>query len=245
MRNDMTLYSDNIPIRQDLVDAINRAWARLGRPGTWLTGAERVAIAAEARAARSCGLCRWGKTADSAEMASDRHHESSRGLSAPLVDLVHRVATEASRLTEDDYLSALHGGLLDVEYVEMVGTVATIAGIDSFHRSLGLPVKDLPVPSPGDPLRRRPTRARSDGAWVPMVARQDLDPEDEDLYTKDRDGYVIRAMSLVPDEVRSLIDQSQNFYVRNLSDLAVGRSLSRPQIELIAARVSALNECFY
>ena len=236
---------DEIPIRQDLVDAIDRAWTRLARSGTWWTGEERVAIAAEARAAKLCDLCRRGKAAGSPRTANGDPHESSGVLSALLIDLVHRVATDASRLTEEDYRTALSRGLRDVEYVEMVGTVATVAGIDSFHRSLGMPAKELPVPRPGDPSRRRPTRARKDGAWVPMVAREDLDPEDADLYTKDRDGYVIRAMSLVPDEVRSLIDQSQNFYVRNLSNLTEGRSLSRPQIELIAARVSALNECFY
>ena len=241
----MTPDSDKMPIRQDILGAIDRAWARLGRPGTWWTGEERVAIAAEARAAKLCDRCGSAKAADSPRTAHGNVHEDLGVLPALLIGLVHRVATDAPRLTEEDYRTALSRGLRDVEYVEMVGTVATVAGIDSFHRSLGMPAKELPVPRPGDPSRRRPTRARKDGAWVPMVAREDLDPEDADLYTKDRDGYVIRAMSLVPDEVRSLIDQSQNFYVRNLSNLTEGRSLSRPQIELIAARVSALNECFY
>ena len=78
-----------------------------------------------------------------------------------------------------------------------------------------------------------------------MVAAGQLDPEDADLYSNDRNGYVIRAMSLVPDEVRGSIDMSRHFYIENLSDLRQGTSLSRPQIELIASRVSALNECYY
>ena len=35
-------------------EGLDTAWADLGQPGTWWTAAERVAIAAEARAARGC-----------------------------------------------------------------------------------------------------------------------------------------------------------------------------------------------
>jgi len=46
------------PIRDDLAAAHARAWARIARPGTWWDGAARVAIAAEARHAIGCALCR-------------------------------------------------------------------------------------------------------------------------------------------------------------------------------------------
>jgi hypothetical protein len=77
-----------------------------------------------------------------------------------------------------------------------------------------------------------------------MVSPEDLDARDEELYTGDRNGYVIRAMSLIPDEVRGSIDISKHFYIEDLTDLRAGRSISRNQIELIAARVSALNDCY-
>jgi hypothetical protein len=35
-----------IAVRDDLAAAHTRAWARIGRPGTWWDGAQRVAIAA-------------------------------------------------------------------------------------------------------------------------------------------------------------------------------------------------------
>ena len=40
---------------------------------------------------------------------------------------------------------------------------------------------------------------------------------------------------------------SAEMYVDNsdLNSLTVGRALSRPQMELLAARTSLLNECFY
>ena len=73
--------------------------------------------------------------------------------------------------------------------------------------------------------------------------------ENADLY----DGLpnapnVIAAMSLVPDAVRELKNLSGAHYLRSIDVLdpdVQGDALSRMQIELIAARVSALNECFY
>src|SRR5207249_196008 len=50
-----------VPVREDLVLAHARQWERLARPGTWWTGAERVAIAGEVRSAVTCELCRQRK----------------------------------------------------------------------------------------------------------------------------------------------------------------------------------------
>jgi len=46
-----------IAIRGDLAAAHTRAWERLGRPGAWWDGGQRVAIAAETRHAPACALC--------------------------------------------------------------------------------------------------------------------------------------------------------------------------------------------
>jgi hypothetical protein len=58
---------------------------------------------------------------------------------------------------------------------------------------------------------------------------------------------VIKAMSLVPDEVRGLKDLSNAHYMpfSELMRMTSNRSIDRGQVELIAGRVSALNECFY
>ena len=57
-------------------------------------------------------------------------------------------------------------------------------------------------------------------------------------------------MSLVPDAVRVMGRLSKVHYlspglVAAPDACEPGRAIDRPQIELIAARVSALNECFY
>ena len=60
---------------------------------------------------------------------------------------------------------------------------------------------------------------------------------------------VLSAMSLVPDAVRMLFRLSGVQYLTipgfmRIGDLP-GRALTRSQVELVAARVSALNDCFY
>ena len=62
--------------------------------------------------------------------------------------------------------------------------------------------------------------------------------------------YVLRAMSLVPDAVRWLQLLSSAHYLSmadgQMMDFSRGRGpLSRAQTELVAGRVSAVNECFY
>ena len=55
---------------------------------------------------------------------------------------------------------------------------------------------------------------------------------------------IMRALSSVPDHVRALLDWMGSHYV-SVSDLSEERAIDRLQIELVASRVSALNECFY
>ena len=58
------LYASSpIALRDDLAAAHARAWERIGNPGTWWDGAQRVAIAAETRHVPYCALCRRRKEA--------------------------------------------------------------------------------------------------------------------------------------------------------------------------------------
>jgi hypothetical protein len=80
-----------------------------------------------------------------------------------------------------------------------------------------------------------------------MIPAPDATGAEADLWRVGQTANVIRALSLVPDAVRQLLDLSAAHYISmdNFMDLTWGRSLSRPQMELIADRVSALRECFY
>ena len=59
---------------------------------------------------------------------------------------------------------------------------------------------------------------------------------------------IVRALSLVPDEVAHDAQRPPEAHylpVDQIGDPTVRRALDRMQMELVAARVSALNQCFY
>jgi hypothetical protein len=242
-----TISYDDVPVtvRRDLREAHRRAWDRLAEPGTWWTGAERVAIAAEVRNARCCRLC-TERRASLTAVSGD--HDVIGVLSDAAVEAVHRIASDNGRLSRSWYDGVLAAGLSEGHYVEIVGVVASVVNIDAFCRAMGVPPRTLPAPKSGEPSRHRPAGAVPGEAWVSMIpARRAVGPE-ADLYAGMPGApNVIRAMSLVPDEVRALRDLSDAQYVgtSEMLDLSSSRSLDRMQIELIAARVSVLNECFY
>ncbi len=242
-------YSDSpVAIREDLAEANRSAWARIARPGAWWSGAERVAIAAEVRNAASCALCKARKDAVSPN-AVKGDHDSNGELPAAAVDVIHRVVTDQARLSKDWFDATLASGLSQGHYVEIIGVLVSIVSIDSFHRAAGLPPEELPESQPGDPSSYRPEGAVEGEAWVPMLVPGRVSAAEADLFDAPRAPNVLRAMSLVPDAVRGLRELSTAYYV-GLVDVpdpaATGnRAISRQQMELVAGRVSALNECFY
>ncbi len=244
-------YTDApVQVRDDIVEAHERAWDRLRRPGNWWTGAERIEIAAEIRNALECDLCRERKAALSPFSVTGKHHHTAQHIDEVAVDAVHRIVTDATRLTEDWVRKIAAGGLTDGHYVELLGVVVAVLSIDELHRGLGIDLPSLPEPAPGDPTQERPAGLASGTAWVPMLTLRGVSKgPNADLFR----GLpvapnVIAAMSLVPDAVRQLEDLSHAYYVPTLqvaNPSYQGRALDRSQIELIAGRVSALNECFY
>jgi hypothetical protein len=221
------------PVRDDLRAAHARSCAALARPGRWLSGATRVAVAAEARAARACALCRERRGALSPNAVAGRH-DAVTDLPEATVEVIHRVAVDPGRLSRAFFAAALAGGLSDGEYVELVGVVAQAVAIDSFRRALDLPPEPLPEPEGGEPSRLRPEGIGAHGAWVPTA--------------QDRSPWVGRALSLAPEAVAAMKDLLAAQYVplERVPDVAFSeRTLSRAQMELVAGRVSALNECFY
>jgi hypothetical protein len=236
-----------VPIRDDLAAAHRRTWQHLASPGTWWSGAERVAIAAETRRARSCAYCAELKSALSPHVLTGRH-DSGDSLPAPAIDLVHRVTTDASRLTRRWYEATLAAGLDAERYVEALGLATLVVSIDAFHHALGLPLEPLPAPLAGAPTRRRPAGVAQEDAFVPMLRPDRLGPGEKDLFGgMPRTGNVLRALSLVPDQVRELGALSAAHYLTppQMMRFDSPRAIDRAQIELIAGRVSALRECFY
>lgn len=232
------------PIRDDLAAAHRRQWERTANPGVWLSGEQRVAVARETRLARDCALCRERKQALS-PFAVEGEHDHGRSLPAPMVDEIHRVTTDAARLSQTWYESLLEQGISADEYVEALGVAVCTISIDAFHDALGLPLEPLPEPRPGEPRRERPHDLVEGEAWVPI--REEKAVGAELGLPANKAPYVLRALSLVPPEVVAWHDLSAAQYLGRdeMMSFKQVRAIDRSQIELVAGRVSALNECFY
>jgi len=243
-------YQDaSYSVRPEFADAHSRYWARLASPGAWFSSAERIAIAREVRAAQTCEYCKLRKAALSPRTVKGSHTHTT-ALPDQVIEAVHSITTDASRLTRDWYEQLLSNGLSDGEYIEIVGTVVAMVSIDSFAHALGISLRELPEPGPGEPTHYRPASASvSDSAWVPMVDINNAGTPEQDLWVSGKTGNVVRAMSLVPDEVRTLCELSDAHYLAmglvRKPGVDAGRALNRSQMELVAGRVSALNQCFY
>ena len=241
-------------MRKELAETQDQAWRRLASAGTWWTGAERVAIAAETRNARDCPLCAARAAALSLMAVHGTHARLDSPLSDAAIEAIHRIRTDPGRLGETWFLRLREAGLDEAEYVELVSIVAVVSAVDTFRRAAGLAAWTLPVPLPGDPTRHRPAGARPGLAWVATLAPEDVTRDDPDLYLEHpgpRARYganIHRALSLVPDSMIHWWDMLEAMYQSSAQMRDFGRdyrAVTHAQIELLAARVAALNRCEY
>jgi len=237
-----------IEIREDLAAAHARAWDRIGRAGSWWDGGQRVAIAAETRHALSCALCRRRKEALSPGPIEGKH-DSLGALPDTVVEVIHRVRTDPARLSKRWFRGVIVAGFSEEQYVETVSIVAHVVVIDTMARGLGLDLLPLPLPERGKPSQYRPRGAKPGVAWVRWLEPVDLTEQEAGIYPAGRPtANIMKAMSLVPDEVKSFFDIVSHQYQGPLEMRDFSReyrAISHAQIELLAARVSVLNQCLY
>lgn len=241
-------HQSNYTIREDLGQAYREFWAKLAKPGSWWTGAQRVAIAAETRNALACDFCNARKQALS-PYACTGEHQHSGVLDSLAVDAVHRIITDQSRITRSYIQDNCAQGLSEEQYVELAGIVVTTFSIDEFNRAVGLPPEPLPDPVEGQPSHYRPAHAVEGTGFVPMIPADGNVGHEADLWPAGLNANVLRALSLVPDAVRDWmrVGEAQYLSMEGMKIFSgdTGRSIDRMQIELVAARVSSINECFY
>jgi hypothetical protein len=244
--------SSRYPVRDEIAVAHAELLASLANAGTWWTGAERLAIAAESRAARDCGLCAERKAALS-HFSVEGKHDGPGTLAPGTVDVIHRIVTDPGRLARSWYKGVIATGELDEErYVELISVTVLLNALDVFARAIGTDSLPLPAAVEGTPSRVRPATARADGAWVRQIPSGEEGGDDYASLYGEREfvPQIARALSLVPAEVEMLKSLSEVHYmpIERVGDPAYsepGRALDRLQMELVAARVSAINECFY
>jgi alkylhydroperoxidase family enzyme len=241
-------------MRPALEAAQDLAWRRLGAAGTWWSGEQRLAIARETRAAADCAYCAERAAALSPLSVVGQHSVTQPALPAAAIEAIHRIRTDPGRLGEAWFLRLREAGLAEAAYVELVSVVAVTVAIDTFRRGAGLPPLPFPEPQPGEPSRRRPVNAKPGLGFVATLAPDDRTAADPDLYQdhpgpRRRGGANIhRALSLVPDSMMHWWDVLEELYQssRQMRDYDVDyRAIGHAQIELLAARVAALNRCEY
>lgn len=217
----------------DLIEgALGDVAESLTAPGDWLTGEQRRAAALEVRKARTDELDRRRAQAIS-PFAVEGEHEATAELSATAVDVVHRIASDPGRLTRT-WADRMIGSLGEEVYTELVGVAACTAVVDAFAVATGGEKPALAAPMPGEPARLRPDDVGDVGAWVAQS-------------TTPGAANVSRSLSLVPVTNQAWVGAVQALYSRgaDFANLSWERALSRPQVELVAARTTAELECFY
>jgi len=224
----------SVAVRDDLSMSHRLAWEHLARPGSWWTGHQRIELACTALLAIADPdpLPPWAGVTTTERVASE--------LRAPRAahDFVYRLARHAGTVTE-----AVHGSTAGVvgelPYVELCGIVSTVAAVAHFCRNIGLPIPALPQPEAGDPTGATPDRLEQPQFnWVPVAEPADAV------------AAVVQAYTAVPGEHENnwRLAAAQYMPVEEMVDPDWTRrpgGLSRAQMELVAARLTLLRECFY
>ncbi len=211
-------------------DARTHAIDGMAKPGEWLTGAERVAA--------------WTAARNPSAIPD--------GLSTAELDVVQRIAMDPGGLTRewaDGAMNSIRTAEPDRDaeeaegrYVELAAIAAISRVIDVMDRSLGREPTPIPGGMDGDiggdragaPSRQRPGDVGDVGAWVAQS-------------TGPTRANVSRTFSLLPETNVLWRDLVDSHYSRGVEFMQLDwdRALSRPQVELVASRTTALNECFY
>lgn len=219
------------PVRPELT-AAHTAWLdHVAAPGTWWTGAQRVAFVAAL----------WAALDDPDPRPPWEPPTVPAG--SPLPDAAHavavRLARHAATTTERwaaSIIDALDGGA--PAFVELVALAAQACAVGTFGPALGIDRPPLHPPSPGDPGRTAPEVVDATMNWVPVTPPADTRPP------------VVQAFSAVPAEYAATwaLAAVQYMPLEEMEQLdwrRPGSPLHRRQLELVAARLSLARECFY
>ena len=209
-------------VRDDLAEAHRRSLAHVASPGARLTAARRVQIAEVAR---------------EAYLAVEPSPPWVRPFDDLALDVAYRLARHAGTITEQWYEQIIGEGLHPLEFVEILGVVVATVPPIAFARGAGLPLPVLPAPLAGEPSGREADElAPAKLNWVPVAA------------PADQVASVVQALTALPDEWDNMwrLAEAQYMSDRQMDDPLWNRgTLSRPQMELVAGRLSLIRECFF
>lgn len=157
---------------------------------------------------------------------------SPDGLPAHVDEAVRRVAADAISIRRADIDRWADAGVRVEAYVELASVVVRLSAIDTAAFGLGLDATPLPSAVPGAPLESTVPDIDYVDGWVPTAGP----------------AFPPTAFTAVPGATEQWVDVSNVLYMpmEEMGDPAYVRDgMTRAQIELVAARTSYLNDCFY
>ena len=222
-----------LPVSPETAAAHVAALDAFAQPGAWWSGADRLAIVEEARAASACSRCAAapaGALPATAAGCASGEQDDADALPPAAVAAIHGIRNHSGQLGRRWFEHLIDMGLPREAYVEVASLVASAVIVDSFAMGVGVSPPPLPLPAaaPGAPSFAAAADVADAGAWLP-IAREGR-------------ANILRALGLVPSAGRLFFDTfAPSYFMRPESSFA----LEAPQVELVAARVSAVHECFY
>ena len=141
------------------------------------------------------------------------------------------VSTDAGSITEATVEGFVADGLSPEHYVELVGIISRTTAIDTATIGLGNRLEPYPDAIPGAAHNTVVPGAKRRSAWVPMVGG----------------AGATSALSAVPAEDRAQEQLHGALYLSypEMGSYGINKGLDRTQMELLAARTSLLNDCYF
>lgn len=239
----MSFYADSdYPVGDELDRAHAAQFENFARAGTWGTAAQRLAVISEARQA--------GIDAGLLEAPENVGASSDIELPAAIRAVIRTLAVDCPDFDMATYQAARDAGLSDPEVAELVAIVSFVVNLDVFARGIGVPLRPFAEPQAGSPAREVPSEAVLEKAFLPTIPNvPDGGDFGKELYHGHFKPYIMRALSIVPSEYRAHVALEEAQY-NPLPKVPVVEychhaGLTRPQVEIVAGRVSAINDCFY
>ena len=207
-------------------EALDRSHERLARSGVWWDAEQVTAVARRADAAfAQRAVPPWTR-----ELPGETSNLDDVALA-----VVDRIATNAGTI-DRAWASAQIAALGDAPYVELVGIVAVAVMLRMYAEAAGETPSAIgdPVVDAGQPTRQRPDGPIDIGAYVHVAGHLPM-------------VNVVRALSLVPAANETFLGLVAALYAGDkFTELVWDASpLTRPQVELVASRVAAMNDCYY
>jgi len=164
-------------------------------------------------------------------VARAAREEDTDATDTGLLELARHLSLEPATVHETDVRRAADA-VGDAPTVETIGIVSMLSAVDGMHDALGADREPLPDPRPGDPtglvtdgLKRRRTHVPMPPGAIPFAL--DLTP------VEGRMRIALSAPTYMPDDEMVHPDWTRD------------PGLVRPQMEVVAARTSLHNDCFY